>query len=528
MQSGKVDTGDATEFRFGGYTLDLRQGRLWGATGEVQLRPKTFALLGYMVRHPGRVLSKEELLDAVWPDLTVTEDSLSQCIHALRTGLGEVGPRLVRTVPRRGYLFDCAVPARVAAVAVAAHEARPDLTRPAARHSSIAVMPFSTGPAVSPEDRLWFDGVVNDVISQLARMRSFDVIARGSTFAVRELASDPVRAGQSLGADYVLSGSVAPHRAGFRLHIDLVRSDLGTILWTDEVLFERPGLLELVGALVDRITRSVLTEINASERDRARLVPDQSLTAWQAFHRGMDAFFIYEEQSMMQARAYLVRATELDPGFVRAFAALSECQSTIARTLFCTDKKAEGAAARRSAEVAMRLDESAPSAQFAYAHAQWLHGARESALFHAGQSVSLSPGFAEGFAEIGFYHALYGDPDLAIGSLARSELLNPISPFIDSVHVDRAMAHLQLNRPDDAALWAMKAIDRRESYPQMQITGAIILAATGHLDRAKSIVETLRAENAHYDPMKVFKPPFSVAGPARDLLLRAVGDLGFD
>jgi adenylate cyclase len=108
MPDGKVNAGESSEFRFAGYTLDLRQGRLWGASGEVQLRPKAFALLGYMVRHAGRVISKEELLDAVWPDVIVSEDSLSQCVHALRDGLGEAGPSLVKTIPRRGYLFDLA------------------------------------------------------------------------------------------------------------------------------------------------------------------------------------------------------------------------------------------------------------------------------------------------------------------------------------------------------------------------------------------------------------------------------------
>jgi DNA-binding winged helix-turn-helix (wHTH) protein/tetratricopeptide (TPR) repeat protein len=526
MPVGKINASEAAEFRFAGYTLDLRQGRLWGASGDVQLRPKPFALLGYMVRNAGRVLSKEELLDAVWPDVTVSEDSLSQCVHALRDGLGEVGPRLVKTIPRRGYLFDHPTRAAVYAKDDAEPTASGDPSFLSPRQGSIAVMPFDAGSFLSVLDRLWFDGVVNDVISQLARLRSFDVIARGSVFALRSIARDAKEVGRRLGADYILSGTVVPDGDGFQLQLDLVRADAGTILWTDEIKVDRGGLLVLVGKLVDRIMAAVLTEVTIAERNRARLVPDQTLTAWQAYHRGLEAFGTYSEPTLMRARAYFTQATELDPGFVRAFAGLSECQACLARTPFCTDQKAEAAASLRSAETAMRLDEAAPAAQFAYAHSRWLHGAAEVALVHAHQSVALSPSFADGFAEIGFYAAIYGDPELAFVNLARAETLNPINPFIDSVHIDRAVASLQINKPEEARTWATKAINRRESYPQMQITGALVLAAAGSIGAAQSIVKTLRDENAVFDPLKIFKPPFSISGPAKDKLLRAVADLG--
>jgi TolB-like protein len=526
MSDGDMNAADASEIRFAGYTLDFVQGRLRGAFGDVQLRPKPFALLCYMVRNAGRVLSKDELLDAVWPDVTVTEDSLAQCVHALRNGLGPAGPSLVKTVQRRGYLFDLPASAAVHAIKDTAPLAAELPSALLPRQGSIAVMPFDAGSLISVPDQLWFDGVVNDVISQLARLRSFDVIARGSTFALRSIARDAREAGRRLGADYVLTGTVLADSAGFRLQLDLVRTDAGTILWTDEIRVERGGLLVLVGQLVDWIMAAVLSEVTIAERNSARLVPDQSLTAWQAYHRGLEAYGTYSEATLMRARAYFTQAVELDPGFVRAYAALSECQACLARSPFCLDRPSEAIASLRMAETAMRLDESAPAAQFAYAHARWMHGAAEVALVHARQSVTLSPSFADGFAEIGFYAAMYNEPDLALVNLARAEVLNPINPFIDSVHVDRAVANLQANKPEEARNWATKAVDRRDSYPQMQITGALVLAASGSLVAAQSIVRTLRDQKAVFDPLKIFKPPFSIAGPARDSLLRAVADLG--
>ena len=94
------------QVRFNGYTLDLEKARLFNGMAEVALRPKSLFLLIYLVRAGGRVVSKHELLSALWPDVTVTEDSLIQCVHEVRQALGPSAAILLRTVPRRGYLFD--------------------------------------------------------------------------------------------------------------------------------------------------------------------------------------------------------------------------------------------------------------------------------------------------------------------------------------------------------------------------------------------------------------------------------------
>jgi TolB-like protein len=509
---------------FSDLTLDMAQGRLTGPDGDLSLRPKSFALLTHLVENAGRVVSKDELIASVWAQVNVTDDSLTQCVCDVRKVLGAAGADLLKTVPRRGYLFDLQVPGRA--------DARARLTLPddlslRERHpGSIAIMPFTSQQPLAPQDRMLFDGVVNDVISQLARLRSFQVIARGSTFALRHLADDPRQVGEILAVAYVASGLIERQRAGFCLRVDLVATSDGAIVWTDEIRMKDTEFLTVIGDLTDRITGTVSARITSAERHRARLVPDQSLTAWQAYHRGLEHFAVYSESSLSRARGYFVQATELDPGFVRAFAALSDCQATQSRALFCRDAKSEAMASLRTAEHAMRLDETAPSAQFAYSHARWLHGDIDAALVHARNSVDLSPSFAEGFAEIGFHEAHTGDPLRALPSLARAELLNPLSPFIDSLHFDRAVAHLQLAQWDKAALWARAAVNRPGSHPQMQVTGAMLLGASGCHAEANAIVTTLNSEGAVYDPMRIFKPPFNLKGPAETALRSAVSALG--
>src|SRR5262249_21226521 len=101
----------AKRLRFDRYVLDLGRGSLLQDGTEIALRPKTFGVLRYLVENPGRLISKDELFAAVWPNLAITDDALVQSIGELRRALGDDGPRLITTIPRRGYRFEAAVTA---------------------------------------------------------------------------------------------------------------------------------------------------------------------------------------------------------------------------------------------------------------------------------------------------------------------------------------------------------------------------------------------------------------------------------
>ena len=104
MQPPKHET-----ITFNGFILDLTRGSLLRGTEEIKLRPKTFEVLTHLVANSGRLVSKTELIEAVWPNTAVTDDSLVQCLIEVRRALGNVGQHIVKTVPRRGYLFDAQV-----------------------------------------------------------------------------------------------------------------------------------------------------------------------------------------------------------------------------------------------------------------------------------------------------------------------------------------------------------------------------------------------------------------------------------
>lgn len=179
---------DPQIFALGELTLDLSQGRLLSARGDVALRPKAMRLLSVLAQSGGRVVSKDELLSEVWPDVFVTEDSLTQCVHEVREALGADCAGLLRTVPRRGYML--------AGLGVVAMTALDPESRVAP--GTIAVMPFALPEGMAPAARILFDGLAHDVISRLARLRAYRVTGRGSVFALRSFAGDALRLRQLL------------------------------------------------------------------------------------------------------------------------------------------------------------------------------------------------------------------------------------------------------------------------------------------------------------------------------------------
>jgi DNA-binding winged helix-turn-helix (wHTH) protein len=114
-----MGTGHCTAYRFGSFVLDLERGALLAAAGEeLPLRPKSFDLLRFLVEHAGRLKSQEAIMEALWPNVFVTENSVAQCVREIRYALGPDGCRMLRTVPRRGYLFMSEVVAAPVAIEV--------------------------------------------------------------------------------------------------------------------------------------------------------------------------------------------------------------------------------------------------------------------------------------------------------------------------------------------------------------------------------------------------------------------------
>src|SRR6266576_4305970 len=184
--------------RFETFALDLERLCLDGPSGPMDLRRKSFEVLRYLVENTGRVVTKEELIKAVWPDVTIGDESLTQCISEVRRALGEQSYRIIKTVPRRGYLFNVPISQSDTTAVQSSNDARLSVQASPPvplRRASIAILPF-TNLSSDPEQDYFADGIVDDIITALTRMRWLFIIARNSSFTYKGQAVDVKQAGR--------------------------------------------------------------------------------------------------------------------------------------------------------------------------------------------------------------------------------------------------------------------------------------------------------------------------------------------
>src|SRR6202165_4353416 len=201
-------------FRFGEYTLDMAQGCLRTANREVDLRPKSFEVLRCLVENVGRLVTKDELIKAVWPNVVGADEALARCISEVRQAIADSDQTIIKTVPRRGYRFSSPVsqhPENADTATVAATSpttgTNTGFEPQIPDRSSIAVLPFSNLSG-DPQQEYFSDGITEDIITELSRFSELAVIARNSTFQYRGKTIDVRDVGRQLGVRYVLEGSI--------------------------------------------------------------------------------------------------------------------------------------------------------------------------------------------------------------------------------------------------------------------------------------------------------------------------------
>ena len=262
------------EFRFEGFTFDAARGLLRGDDREIDLRPKTCAILRYLVEHAGRLAGKDELIEAVWPDVVVTEDSLTRCVSELRLALCDTEQRIIKTVQRRGYVFAATVSRSVSAV----DPSFPD--RP-----SIAVLPFANLSG-DPNQDYFVDGLSEDLITSLSKFADLFVIARHSAFKYKGTRLDAKQIGHELGVRYLLVGSMRRDRDRVRISAQLVDIGTGTQRWAQTYDRNLTEIFAIQDDVTQNIVITLIAHITKSELDRAVHKPPESLTAYDYYLRG--------------------------------------------------------------------------------------------------------------------------------------------------------------------------------------------------------------------------------------------------
>jgi len=437
--------GDKVEFCFSDHTLDTNRRELRRGRDSIPVEPQVFDLLTYLVRNRNRLVTKDDLLGAVWGGRTVSESTLTSRINAARKAVGDNGveQKLIRTIARKGFRFVGAVQAHAGedrlpsprpapgptpggpAANGANAEPRPALPLP--DRPAIAVMPFAN-MSDDPEQDYFSDGISEDIVTALSRLRWFFVIARNSSFAYKDK-SVPIRQiGEELGVGYLVEGSVRKSGDRVRITAQLSNAATGGQLWAER--YDR-GLAD-VFAVQDEITEAIVAAIEpqifVAENFRARRKPPESLDAWGLVMRGMSHFWRMTREDNVAAQKLLEKAIAIDPNYAQALAVLA-CSHVFATHMGWEDRTISVPAAERAAMAAIRAGGGDAWAHLALAGVHVFSGRLEDGLAAFERALSLNPNFAPAQAYYGHMLAWLGRWEEGVVAARRALRLGPRDPF---------------------------------------------------------------------------------------------------
>jgi len=442
----RLSNGAALHFRFADFEIDIARHELRRAGAIVHIEPQVFDLLVHLVRNRDRIVSKDELVDAIWQGRAISDAALSSRISAARRALGDSGndQSFIRTLHKRGFRFvgdveeDSSVPAAGAgdqppSTPAAAHEAAklvPDAEPlPLPDKPSIAVLPFQN-MSRDPDQEYFADGLTEDIITGLSRQRWFFVIARNSTFTYKSQAVDVRDVATQLGVRYVLEGSVRKADNRVRVTSQLIDAANGSHLWADRYDRELADIFALQDDITNRVIGSVGPQILVAEAARVRRKPPQSIDAWDLVMQAVPHMWRMSTQDHGRAQELLQRAIALDAGYAHAHALLGWTYVT----MFNLDtRRPIGEFTDRTlaaGTTAVMLDDEDPWGHLVVGLGHARRRRPELALQHLSQSIELNPSFALGHAGLGYAMAVGGQPERGLQALEQARRLSPRDPFL--------------------------------------------------------------------------------------------------
>ena len=480
--------------------IDPDRRELVRGTNAIAIGPQVFDLLMYLLQNRDRVVTKDDLIEAVWGGRIVSESTLTSHINAVRKAIGDTGEeqRLVRTIARKGYRF-------VGDVKEAAAEERPAPSRPPTSpvqpvaqalalpdRPSVAVLPF-LNLIDDPSQDYFVDGVVEDIISALSRRSGIFVIARNSSFTYKGRAVDVKQVGRELGVRYVVEGSLRRSANRVRITGQLVDATVGANLWSERFDGKIDDIFELQDQMSADIVGAIAPQLERAEIERARHKPTESLDAYDYYLRGMWKFRQVSKSAVDEALALFYEAIRLDPEFASAYAMAAWCHSLRKIDRWSAGSKQEIAEGTRLVRRAVELGQGDAVALAATVHAL-IHLVRDldGAVASADRALVLDPNLATGWLTSGFARIYRGQPEEAIERLARAMRLNPLSPDTHRMEVGTAIAHLLAGRTGEALSWAQKASSDKAGRAFPIGILAAIYAHAGRGDDAALTVKQLR------------------------------------
>ena len=527
----------AKTYRFGEFTLDLSRGRLEGARGPIELRPKSFEVLRYFVEHPDRLISKDELLDAVWANVHVTEDSLTRCISEIRAALADADQKIIQNLPRRGYILATPVSETdradgVQPIPVAEQVGRvgsgarsawlPSLTRanvlaagtlvallialaiwfsvPAHRattateRASIAVLPFVNLGGDPGQDYLG-EGISAEIIANLSKFAQLLVVAEGSSSRYTSSTTDSGRIGREINVRYLVRGSVQRDGSRLRIIAQLLEAATGGQIWAQQYDRELAGVFTVQDDVTQNIVGTLFAHVSRNELDRVMRKPAGSFAAYEYFLQGRSLLNkIYANDrglTLATARGLFEKSLELDPGYAPALQGMAAADVLIwleptnhPQTSREYNNKEILDRALDRAQRAVELDRTLPEAYGTLAWVLHWHYRRDESLAAFERAYELNPSLADCRYSLILTHR--GRPDEGIAVMKRTMRLDPFHAPVCFTWLGNA--YYLAGRYDEAFQNLSTAANRMPVHRPTRVWLAAAAAQSGQHEVAKSAV----------------------------------------
>jgi TolB-like protein/tetratricopeptide (TPR) repeat protein len=466
--------------------LDTDRRELRRKSSLVAVEPQVFDLLVHLMRHRDRVVTKDDLLAAVWHGRIVSESALANRINAARGAIGAAGnqQRLIRTLPRRGVRFVGAVREDTGDATV-----RPsDLASSTSEKPSIAVLPFLNLGGNADTDYL-VDGIVEDIITALSRNRGFFVIARNSSFAYKGGSVDVKQVARELGVRYALEGSIRVLGDRMRVTAQLIEGVSSRHLWADKFDHTSGDPFELQDRLVERVVGAIAPQLEKAEMDRVKRDLTSNPAAYNFYLRGLASWNRWSQEDNANALTLFYTAIEKDPEFARAYGLAASCYQFAKANGWQSDFDRDEISRLTEHAVALGSDDAVALCWGGHVRAFFFKEV-ERALLLIDRALELDVNLAAAWQRSGWVRGYAGDHEGAIRSLERAMRLNPLDPRVFLTQSAMAFAHFIAGRDQDASDWAAMAGRVKPNWmPALRVA----IAANAMLGRTAEARDCLQA-----------------------------------
>jgi adenylate cyclase len=458
-------------YEFGPYRLDT-VGRSLECRGEVMaIPPKAVEVLAELVKRPGEVVGKKELLETVWPEAFVEEANLNQMVFVLRRAIESTnGSEYITTVPRRGYRFS----GTVRSVEIPC------------RIDSIAVLPLANLSG-DPSQEYFADGITEALITELAKVRSLRVVSRTSVMRYKGRAEPIAQIARALRVRSLLEGSVVKSGDRFRITVQLIHAGSDQHLWTEVYDGAMADVLEVQGKVARDVAAGIRAQLSRGEKARLTTSRKVSPEAYSLYLKGRYFARILTEGGQRKAILHFQKSIQCDPDYAPAYAGLAECLIELAYFFGMNPKKAF-AEAKPAALKAVALDE-----EFAEGHAalgllrllddwDW-----EAADDETERAIELAPGNPYVYWKRGVFLRYAGRCDESIPVHLHAESLDPFS-IVAITEVGYALYYAR--RFGEASKQIQKAIELEPAWDQLYFGLGLTLLQQKRFEEAISALRT--------------------------------------